>query len=105
MSTSHNPAFTGSHGTAASRFSAVRPRYTWRRTTTTTVYQITDRLHDGRTARVPGNQISATVSAWLAELGAHSPLVDDLSRAVSTGDWPATHAISERLSVDIAVAA
>jgi hypothetical protein len=38
-------------------------------------------------------------------LGAQSPLVDDLSRAVSTGDWPATHAISERLSVDVAVAA
>jgi hypothetical protein len=99
MSTSHHPALTGSFGKAASRLGA------WRHTRATTVYQITDRLHDGRTARVPGHQISATVSAWLAELDAQSPLVDDLSRAVNAGDWPATHAISEHLSVDIAVAA
>jgi hypothetical protein len=46
-----------------------------------TMYCVTDRLHSGRTVRVPGPEIAPTVSAWLAELGAHSPLVEDLARA------------------------
>ncbi|WP_424736583.1 hypothetical protein [Mycobacterium sp.] len=46
-----------------------------------------------------------TVSAWLAELGAHSPLVEDLGRAVHVGDWPAAYAIGEYLSVDVTVVA
>jgi hypothetical protein len=66
-----------------------------------TTYQVTDRLHDGRTVRVPGNEIAATVSAWLAELGTRSPLVEDLARAACAGDWPAAHAIGERLSVNV----
>ena len=44
------------------------------------------------------------MSAWLAEVGAHSPLVDDLARAVRVGDWPAAHALGECLSVEVAVA-
>jgi hypothetical protein len=71
----------------------------------TTLYQLTDRLNDGHTTRVPAHQIRATVSAWLAELGAHSPLVDELARAVRCGDWPAAHALGECLSVEVAVAA
>ena len=83
---------------------------TWRhhrlqRRPTTTIYQLTDRLHDGHTIRVPAHQIPATVSAWLAELGARSPLVDELARAVRCGDWPAAHALGECLAVEIAVAA
>lgn len=70
-----------------------------------TIYQLTDRLHDGRIARVPGEEIAATVSAWLAELGAHSPLVDDLARAVRAGDWPAAYAVGEHLSVDVTICA
>jgi hypothetical protein len=58
------------------------------RRATATMYQLTDRLHDAHVARVPAHQIPATVSAWLAELGAHSPLVDDLARAVRVGDRP-----------------
>jgi hypothetical protein len=54
---------------------------------------------------VPGNEIAATVSAWLAELGAHSPLVEDLARAAHAGDWHTTHVIGEYLSVDVTVAA
>jgi hypothetical protein len=54
---------------------------------------------------VPGHEIALTVSAWLAELGAHSPLVEDLARAAHAGDWPAAWAIGEYLSVDVAVAA
>jgi hypothetical protein len=99
-----NQASTGSLGKVGSRFSAHRrPRNA--RSRVIAIYQITDRLHDGRTARVPGDQVGATVSAWLAELDVHSPLVDDLSRAVRAGDWPATHAIGDWLSVDVTVAA
>lgn len=68
-------------------------------------YQLTDRLHDGRTAQVTAECIASTVSGWLAELGAGSPFVEDLVRAVRNGDWVAAHAIAERLSVDVAIAA
>lgn len=66
-------------------------------------YRLTDRLHDGRIARVSVDGIGATVTAWLAELGASSPMVDDLVTAVRHGDWPTTHTIAERLSIDVAV--
>jgi hypothetical protein len=69
------------------------------------IYQVTDLLHREHTARVPGDEIAATVSMWLAELGADSPLATDLGQAVRAGDWPTVHAIGERLSVDVAVAA
>lgn len=72
---------------------------------TTTLYCVTDRLHGGRTVRVPGHEIAPIVSGWLAELGAHSPLVDDLARAACLGDWAAAHAVGEQLSVDVTVAA
>jgi hypothetical protein len=75
---------------------AARPR---------TIYRVTDRLHDGRTVHVQGHEIAPIVSAWLAELGAHSPLVDDLATAVHAGDWPRSCEIGEYLSVDITVAA
>jgi hypothetical protein len=42
--------------------------------------------------------------ATLAELGAHSPLVEDLARAVSSADWPTAHAIGEHLAIDVTVA-
>ena len=70
-----------------------------------TAYQLTDRPHDGRTAHVSADGIASTVSVWLAEPGAHSPLVEDLVRTVCDGDWPAAHAIAEHLSVDVTVAA
>lgn len=75
-----------------------------KRTMATTMYQLTDRLHHGRIARVPAQEITATVSAWLAELGAHSPMVDDLARAVCAGDWPTAYAIGDCLSIGIAIA-
>lgn len=70
-----------------------------------TAYQLTDRLHDGRTAQVPAEGIVSTVSAWLAELGARSPIVEELARVVRNGDWVAAHSIADRLSVDVSVAA
>lgn len=76
-----------------------------RKSSGTRAYQLTDRLHDGRTARVGAEGIARTVSAWLAELGARSPVVDDLALAVRNGDWMTAHAIAERLSVDVAIAA
>jgi hypothetical protein len=71
----------------------------------TTLYQVTDRLHHERTVRVPFNAIGPTVSGWLAELGANSPMVEDLARAVRNGDWPAAYAVGEHLSIHVAVAA
>jgi hypothetical protein len=71
---------------------------------TATMYQLTDRLHGGRSVRVSADGIASTVSAWLAELGADSPLVEDLAVTARNGDWPAAHAIADRLSVDLSVA-
>jgi hypothetical protein len=70
-----------------------------------TIYRVSNRLRDGHAVYVPADKIVATVSAWLAELGARSPLVDDLYLAVSAGNWPAAHRIADYLSVDVAVAA
>ncbi len=78
-----------------------RPHWPQRRPTTATVYQLTDCLHDGHTARVAAHEIRATVSAWLAELGADSPLVGELERAVRGGDWASAYDIGERLSVRV----
>ena len=75
--------------------SAIWRRHWLQRKATPTTYQLTDRLHDGHAARVPAHQITVTVSAWLAEVGAHSPLVDDLERAARGGDWPIAHALGE----------
>ena len=66
------------------------------------VYRVTDRLHGQRSVRVPAEGIAPVVSAWLAELGTHSPLVEDLARAACAGDWAAACAVGEQLSVDVA---
>lgn len=71
----------------------------------TTTYQLTDCLHQGRRVCVSSDGIACTVSAWLAELGVHSPLVEEFARTVRDGDWTAAHAIADVLSVDVAVAA
>jgi hypothetical protein len=68
------------------------------------MYVVSDRLRSGRSAHVPVHEIATTVSAWLAELGARSPLVEDLAAAVHAGDWPAAHGIGEYLSVDVSIA-
>lgn len=70
-----------------------------------TMYCVTDRLHNRRTVQVPGHEIAPIVSAWLAEVGAHSPLVEDLARAACVGDWAAACAVGDQLSVDVSVAA
>ena len=72
---------------------------------TGTIYRVSDRLHAERAVQVPGDEIAPTVSAWLAELGVHSSLSEDLARAVAAGDWPAARAIGEYLAVDVTVAA
>lgn len=75
-----------------------------RRNPATPTYQLTDRLHEGRTVRVPAEGITGTVSGWLADFGVRSPLVDDLARLVRDGEWVAAHAVAERLSVEVTVA-
>jgi len=69
------------------------------------IYRVSQCLRDGRTAEVPGDEIATTISAWLAELGADSPLVDDLAKALTAGDWSTAHALADFLSVDVTVAA
>lgn len=68
-------------------------------------YDVIDRLHAGRAARVSADGIAATVSAWLAELGAESPLAEDLARAARGGNWSRVHELGDWLSVDVTVAA
>lgn len=75
------------------------------RTRHATVYEVRDRLHDGRARRVPSDEIAATVSGWLAELDVQSPLVDDLARAVCVGNWAAAHAFGDALGVEVTIAA
>jgi hypothetical protein len=75
-----------------------------RRTQHEQLYRLTDRLHE-RTTRVSPDEIAATVSGWLAEIGVESPLVDAFAEAVRVGDWAAAHAFGDLLSIDIAVAA
>ncbi|OBG58602.1 MULTISPECIES: hypothetical protein [unclassified Mycobacterium] len=81
-----------------------RQRHQLRAVPTATIYRVTDRLHGDRTVRVPGHEIAPIVAAWLAELGAHSPLVDELARAACVGDWSAAYAIGDQLSIDVAIA-
>lgn len=70
-----------------------------------TTFEIVDLLHVGRAVRVPGDRIASVVSSWLAELGADSPLADELARAVNSRDWPRAHALGDCLSVDVMIAA
>jgi hypothetical protein len=70
---------------------------------TVTIYQLTDRLHDGRTVHVSADEIVTTVSAWLAELGAASPLVKDLAEAVRVGDWPKARSLGDYLSLEVEI--
>jgi hypothetical protein len=68
------------------------------------VYRLTDRLNK-RTTRVAPDEIAATVSGWLAEMGVESPLVDAFAEAVCVGDWAAAYAFGDLLSIDVVIAA
>jgi hypothetical protein len=72
---------------------------------TARTYQLSDRLRVGRTVQVSADGIAIAVSAWLAELGVSSPLVEDLASTVRDGNWSAAYAIADCLSIDVAVAA
>lgn len=63
-------------------------------------FRVSDRLHKDRAVTVAAGEIAATVAGWLAELGVHSPLVDQLAAAVGIGDWTTARAIADHLSVD-----
>lgn len=66
-------------------------------------FVVVDRLHGRRAVGVPGDQIAATVSSWLAELDADSPLIEALALAAQRGDWPTVYALGDRLSVEVMV--
>ena len=82
-----------------------RHRRTQQKARSVTMYRVTDRLHAEHSVVVSCHDIAHTVSTWLAELGAHTALVDDFARAICAGDWPTAYAIGDRLSVDVFVAA
>ena len=86
--------------------STFRPHWLHRRTQPAheALYKLTDRLHE-RSTWVSTDEIAATVSGWLAEIGVESPLVEDFARAVRVGDWAAAHAFGEVLAIDVALAA
>jgi hypothetical protein len=92
-------------GSTVRRIEEATMRFAMHLTQVEKMYCVTDRLHDGRTVQVPGHKIAPIVSAWLAELGACNPLVEDLARAACGGDWAAACAVGDRLSVDVTVAA
>lgn len=79
----------------------LHPRPAHFRPGTAPTFRLTDRLHEGRTVTVTANEISATLSDWLSELGVRSPLTEDLASALRGGDWTAARAIAENLSVDV----
>lgn len=51
-----------------------------------TIYQLTDRPRRGRAVQQRGDRVVATVPAWSAELGAHSPSVEYLAPAGPAGN-------------------
>lgn len=69
-----------------------------------TRYVVSDRLHQERQACVTEDQLTATVSAWLGELGVQSALPLEFTHAVCTGDWPSVYAIADTLAIDVIVA-
>jgi len=71
------------------------------RSAPTPIFRVSDRLHEERSVTVAAHEIAATVAAWLAELGVHSPLADQLASAVGKGDWVTAHAIADHLSMDV----
>lgn len=75
--------------------------YAARRAARGPTFRVSDRLHEERSVTVAAHEIAATVAGWLAELGVHTPLVDQLASAVHKGDWVTAHAIAEHLSVDV----
>ena len=98
-------SFFGSLGKGRNPFRGrSRPKKKHQTVATPRIYQIADRLHEGRTVKVASGDIVTTVSAWLAELGIQSPMVEDLAHAVCAADWPAVYVIGQRLSVDVTVA-
>jgi hypothetical protein len=61
-------------------------------------------VDESRITYIPASELAATVTEWLAELGACSPLVEDLAQEVDANNWPATHSISECLGIEVTIA-
>lgn len=64
-------------------------------------FRVSDRLHEERSVTVTAHEIATTVAGWLADLGVHSPLTQQLADAVGKGDWSTARAIADNLAVTV----
>ncbi|ANE82928.1 hypothetical protein A7U43_14725 [Mycobacterium adipatum] len=67
----------------------------------TATYVLTDRLQQHHAVCSTAEQITATLLTWLAQLDAHSALVEEFGRSIRHNDWAAAYAIADVLSVDV----
>lgn len=67
----------------------------------TATYVLTDRLQQHHAVCGTAEQITATLLTWLAQLDAHSALVEEFGRSIRHNDWAAAYAIADVLSVDV----
>jgi hypothetical protein len=83
-----------------------RPR--WRhhrpRAAAARIYAVRHRVDESRITYISAGELAATVTEWLAEVGACSPLVDDLAQELDANNWPAAHSISECLGIEVTIA-
>ena len=61
-------------------------------------------MDESRTTYIRASELAATVTEWLAEVGACSPLVEDLAQELDANNWPAAHSISECLGIEVSIA-
>ena len=85
---------------------SARPRWRRRRPqpAASRIYAVRHCVHGSRTIYIPASELAATVTEWLAEVGACSPLIEDLAQEVEANNWPAAHSISECLGIEVTVA-
>jgi hypothetical protein len=81
-----------------------RRRHHRQRAAASRTYAVRQRVHESRTIYIPANELAATVTEWLAEMGACSPLVEHLAQEVDANNWPAAHSISECLGIEVTIA-
>jgi phenylpyruvate tautomerase PptA (4-oxalocrotonate tautomerase family) len=81
-----------------------RRRHHRPRAATARIYAVRHRVEEPRITYIPASELAATVTEWLAEVGACSPLVDALAQEVDANNWAAAHSIAECLGIEVTVA-